>query len=193
MRNIVIGICSFVFIVLITIISATLYGRHSREVEIDNATNYALNAAIESLQEDRNVKPQSEAEFIAFFIETLTSQIKSSTDIKVDVLDVDYEKGLLSVIVTGTYKHPNGNIGTITCQKMAVLEKYYNDNASEECIVTYFVDGIAFREYTLQVNDYYVVPDSSITAWKDSETGSVYTSAQLSAMKVTKSTNFIAQ
>ncbi len=61
------------------------------------------------------VKPysvNSNDELVADFMEALLVQINSDSTVVVNVLDVDYQKGLLSVEVIEKYKPPYWNRGT---------------------------------------------------------------------------------
>ena len=63
-------------------------------------------------------------EFIADFMEALLVQINSDCSIKVNVLDVDYQKGLLSVEVIEKYKHPIGTEGQVSVKRTVIMEQY---------------------------------------------------------------------
>ena len=46
MRNIVIGICSVVFLLMIILIGSTVFGRNARQTELDNALNTSMKNAL---------------------------------------------------------------------------------------------------------------------------------------------------
>lgn len=129
MRNIVIGLCSTVFLLLIILISSTLYGRSVRQSELQRALNSSMKMSMEALSNTVKNAPASNDELVAFFMESFVQQIDSKSNVTIEVLDVDYKKGLLSVKATLKYAHLNGRLGTVSAVNTLVLEQFKNDDA----------------------------------------------------------------
>lgn len=128
MRNMVIGICSVVFLLMIILIGSTVFGRNARQTELDNALNTSMKNALETLDSDRNYIPKTNDELVSVFTQLFLQEIDSKSDATVEVLDVDVQKKLLSAKATLTYNHLNGKKGSITSTKTIVMEQSKNLN-----------------------------------------------------------------
>lgn len=128
MRNMIIGICSVVFLLLIILVGSTVFGRNARQTELDNALNTSMKNALETLDSDRNYIPKTNDELVSVFTQLFLQEIDSKSDATVEVLDVDVQKKLLSAKATLTYNHLNGKKGTLTSTKTIVMEQSKNLN-----------------------------------------------------------------
>ena len=124
MKNVFLGfgitICSIISIVIVM----TLCGTNMRQNELNRAVDSAVQDTVENQFDNKTYSVSSNDEFVADFIEALLVQINSDCDIKVNVLDVDYQKGLLSVEVTEKYKHPIGTEGQVSVIRTVIMEQY---------------------------------------------------------------------
>ena len=128
MRNMIIGICSVVFLLMIILVGSTVFGRNARQTELDNALNTSMKNALETLDSDRNYIPKTNDELVSVFTQLFLQEIDSKSDATVEVLDVDVQKKLLSAKATLTYNHLNGKKGTLTSTKTIVMEQSKNLN-----------------------------------------------------------------
>lgn len=124
MKNVFLGfgitICAIISIVIVM----TLYGTNMRQNELNRAVDSAVEDTVENQFDNKTYSVSSNDEFIADFIEALLVQINSDCSVKVNVLDVDYQKGLLSVEVIEKYKHPIGTDGQVSVKKTVIMEQY---------------------------------------------------------------------
>lgn len=124
MKNVFLGfgitICSIIAIVIVM----TLWGINIRQNELNNAVNVALKETIENQFDSKTYSVNSNDELVADFMEALLVQINSDSTVVVNVLDVDYRKGLLSVEVIEKYKHPIGTEGQVSVKQTAIMEQY---------------------------------------------------------------------
>lgn len=124
MKNVFLGfgitICAIISIVIIM----TLCGINMRQNELNRAVDSALQDTVENQFDSKTYSVSSNDEFIADFMEALLVQINSDCSIKVNVLDVDYQKGLLSVEVIEKYKHPIGTEGQVSVKRTVIMEQY---------------------------------------------------------------------
>ncbi len=95
-----------------------------RQNELNRAVDSALQDTVENQFDTKTYSVGSNDEFIADFMEALLVQINSDCRIKVNVLDVDYQKGLLSVEVIEKYKHPIGTEGQVSVKRTVIMEQY---------------------------------------------------------------------
>lgn len=115
-----ITICSFLSIVIIM----TLCGTNMRQNELKRAVDSALQDTVENQFDNTTYKVNSNDELTADFMEYLLVQINSDCTVVVNVLDVDYQKGLLSVEVIEKYKHPIGTEGQVSVKRTVIMEQY---------------------------------------------------------------------
>ena len=124
MKNVFLGfgitICAIISIVIVM----TLCGTNMRQNELNRAVDSALQDTVENQFDSKTYSVSSNDELIADFMEALLVQINSDCSIKVNVLDVDYQKGLLSVEVIEKYKHPIGTEGKVSVKRTVIMEQY---------------------------------------------------------------------
>ena len=124
MKNVFLGfgitICAIISIVIVM----TLCGTNMRQNELNRAVDIALQDTVENEFDSKTYSVSSIEEFIADFIEALLVQINSDCTVKINVLDVDYQKGLLSVEVIEIYKHPIGTEGQVSVKRIVIMEQY---------------------------------------------------------------------
>lgn len=124
MKNVFLGfgitICAIISIVIVM----TLFGTNMRQNELNRAVDSALQDTVENQFDSKTYSVSSNDEFIADFVEALLVQVNSDCTVKVNVLDVDYLKGLLSVEVIEKYKHPIGTEGQVSVKRTVIMEQY---------------------------------------------------------------------
>lgn len=124
MRSVFLGfgvaVCGLVSLVIVM----TLCGTNMRQNELNRAIDNALEATMENQFNDKTDSAGNNDEFSQDFIDALLIQINSNCSIVVNVLDIDYEKGLLSVEVIEKYKHPIGTDGEVSVKRTIIWEQY---------------------------------------------------------------------
>jgi len=115
-----ITICSIISIVIVM----TLCGTNMRQNELNDSVDSALKNTVENQFDDMTYSVNSNDELVADFMEALLVQINSDSTIVINVLDVDYQKGLLSVEVIEKYKHPIGTEGQVSVKRTAIMDQY---------------------------------------------------------------------
>ena len=115
-----IAVCGLVSLIIVM----TLCGTSMRQNELNRAIDNALEATMENQFNDKTDSADSNEEFAQDFIDALLIQINSNCSIVVNVLDIDYEKGLLSVEVIEKYIHPIGTDGEVSVKRTIIMEQY---------------------------------------------------------------------
>jgi hypothetical protein len=115
-----ITICSIISIVIVM----TLCGTNIRQNELNRAVDSAIKDTVENQFDDTTYSVNSNDEFVADFMETLLVQINSECTVVINILDVDYQKGLLSVEVIEKYMHPIGTEGKVWVKRTVIMEQY---------------------------------------------------------------------
>lgn len=113
-------LCSIVSIVIVMTFSGTMI----RQNELEHAVELALMNTAENQWKERIYSVTNNDELLVEFLEELLVQVTSDATIQVNVLEIDYEKGLLSVEVIEHYVHPIGTNGQISVNRTVVMEQY---------------------------------------------------------------------
>ena len=122
MKNMLIAFYTVMIALVVVLIGFTIHGRSVRQVELDNALKSSMENAVGMLMYEEE-KPQTEEEWKELFLQMLTVQINSTSDLKVVFYEADMEKGLLSVEATLTWYHPIGTKGSVSSFMTVILEE----------------------------------------------------------------------
>lgn len=123
MKNMLIAFYAAMIAILVILIGFTIHGRSIRQVELDNALKSSMENAMTLLLYEEG-KPETEEKWKAAFLQSLTVQVNSASDLKVDFLEADMEKGILSVEATLTWFHPIGTKGSVSSVMTAIIEEF---------------------------------------------------------------------
>ncbi len=115
-----ITICSILSIVIVL----TLCASSIRQNELNHAVEHALKDTIKNQFDQTTYSVSSNEELVADFMEALLVEINSDSRVIVQVLDVDYQKGLLSVEVKEIFQHPIGTEGQVMVKRTVIMEQY---------------------------------------------------------------------
>ena len=164
MKNTIIAIILVILTVITSLILLTLYGQNTRQNELDESLSVAVEQSLENLKIDKAYTINNTEEFIADFLENLIISIESDSEVKVEILSVDIDKGLLDVNVIETFNQPNGSTRTASCRKTIIMDEYikkapvyysvqFLTNAEDES-----EDFVAFKEYSIHEGSVIIVP-----------------------------------
>lgn len=130
MRNIIIAMVIMVSAVFSIGTVLSIDARSIRESEMSDKLDEAVTGAVTVL--DKNIYDISSAdEFVSDMLSVLNYGIESDGKVMADVLDVDYEKGLLNVLVTQEFSYLNKSTGHVTSVQSIILEnKKCDENIS---------------------------------------------------------------
>lgn len=146
MKNIIVGFVITLIVLLSINISMTVNARDIRQQEAENALDSALEGTISTLSKN-TYSINNQEEYIADLVMALTEQIQSDSSVTIRVLDTDYDKGIMSIQVTETYKHINGKTGNVAAKKTVILEDKEHQDINNDV-----------NMYTIQ----YLYPDNTI-------------------------------
>lgn len=124
MKNVFLGSVITMCGVLFLVIVMTLSGKQLRANELRDAVDNALISTVENQFDEKSYDVNNTDEFIADFMQALLVQINSDCSIEIRILNVDQEKGLLSVEVIEHFYHPIGTEGQISVQRTVIMEQY---------------------------------------------------------------------
>ena len=96
MKQAVLGTVVLSITLIVASILFSLDSRSIRQQEIENALEEALKSCAESIWVNSTYAAQTENEFAADLIQTITTQIESDSAVSIRILDLDNEKGIVS-------------------------------------------------------------------------------------------------
>lgn len=194
-------IAIFMILILAVIFQLTLSGKSARAEEIENNMDTAIEQTVENVLKTQKYSIADKNEFIADFIQNLALNLDSDSDITVEVLKANPDKGILSINVIATYIHPNGNTGEYESNQTVIFERFEDE---ETVINTYIVsfyrnledlqnEKAAYKIFELQEGSSLILPldpvqdGKTFSGWKD-ESGNKINISEL----VTESEAFYA-
>ena len=130
MRYIIIAMVNMLSAVISIGTVLSIDARSIRESEMSDKLDEAVTGAVTVL--DKNTYDISSAdEFVSDMLSVLNYGIESDGKVTADILDVDYGKGLLNVLVTQEFSYLNKSIGHVTSVQSIILEnKKCDENIS---------------------------------------------------------------
>ena len=167
MKNAIIASVLVLLFIISSLILLTVYNQNTRQNELEDNLSTAVEQALENLKIKKSYSIDNTDEFVADFLENLLVGIESDSEIKVEILSVDIEKGLLDVNVTETYKQPNGSKKSISCRKTIILEEYEQKPPAQYAVrfMTTVTgndyDFVDYKVYTLTHGSMVIVPGTN--------------------------------
>ena len=140
MKHLFYGLTLGIISILCILLVVSLEGQTTRRNEIENSLKTAVNEAISDTYENGSYTIDDNEEFIADFTQTLINNINvgdtnedgvlsedekydKKFKLKVDVLGIDSDKGLLSIRVTEKYSALSGKVKEAKYETTAVFDK----------------------------------------------------------------------
>ena len=193
MKNIILMIASVAIGVLTLMIVMTTDGRSHHSMELNNNLPSVMEETLYNMAVSQNYTIQDANELIADLSEHLIVTLDAPCDLTLDVLACDKEMGLLSIRATAAFSHPNGEPGTVSCERTVILDSVPQEALSSYCIA-FYVNGNLYKQYMITENDYISTPVSPTVpsgmhfyGWKDAS-GNTANFSQ----PVTKNINYYA-
>ena len=153
MRNIVIGFVFAAMILLSVNIVSTMNSRSTRSQELSDALDTALEGTLSTLSKGTYDISDTD-EYIADLVSNIAGQIQSDSELTVNILDADIEKGIMTVQVKEEYKHINGKTGAVTASKTVLLEEQQTTEDAEitdtVTINFYLPDNTLYKSYKVK-------------------------------------------
>lgn len=167
MKQAVLGTVVLSITLIVASILFSLDSRSIRQQEIENALEEALKSCAESIWVNSTYAAQTENEFAADLIQTITTQIESDSAVSIRILDLDNEKGIVSAEAVLKYKYPNGKTGTVSTVKTVIMEKnVFNPDADikQTYTVEFYLSDVPedelYKQYKVLENAACIVPEN---------------------------------
>lgn len=177
MKHTIYGI-SLVFAAILVIAAVLLVsGKDVRENEMDKALNTAVEQSLEQLKEEGSYDAENYEELIADFNQKLILHVASDSDLKVEILSADTEKGVLDVKITADYDTVKGRRQQSSLRKTVILEEYSDKRMYHQ--VDFSMEGEIYAGYSLYEGSLIVLPKEpqkegyTFKGWKDTGSGAL--------------------
>lgn len=159
MKKIVIAMTLVTCVIVSIFIILTTNGRTMRKKEIRKGLTEAVESTLNEVFLKHTYSIHNTEEFIADFLQYMSVKLNSNSEVTVNVLDIDYEKGMVALEVISTFKHANGAEGVVSVQKTVLLEQ--PEVLEEEYYkVTYYFGGTPYLELVLKAGETLQEPDT---------------------------------
>lgn len=122
MKQFIIIIGMSVIAIIVSMILMSKESKMDRQDELSRAVSAAVKQTVNASQITNQQEITSDKEMVAQFIQIMSVNINSNSDISVEVMGVDYREGMLDVLVTAKFKYVSGKTGTVSVRKCAVYE-----------------------------------------------------------------------
>lgn len=149
MKQLIFGLVSMMILTFLLIIFMTVHGRNLRQSEAEHALAEAVDSAVSGLMEGGGYTVETKEEFTAEFLQILLGQLSSTSDVRVSVLEADEKLGTLSVEITETYQHPNGQTGTVSQVRTVIFEQEREDERVYHTVSFYTEEDALYKAYRL--------------------------------------------
>lgn len=163
MKKVMIAVTLVTAIVIAVLIIFTSNGRAAREEEMSQSLAEAVESSLNEVFLDNTYSIRNTQEFVADFLQYMSIKLSSNSNVTVNVVGIDYEKGLVSMEITGTFKHPNGNDGIVSVQKTVLLEQT-EEVPEGYYMVTYYVGNEIYMEILMEEGETLREPDTGSIA-----------------------------
>lgn len=123
MKNAVLLITLAVTGMLTLTILNTIYRRMDRVMELESNLSSVVEETLEDMVLESAYSNEDMDSLVGMFAKSLLSSMDTPSDVTIDVLQCDMEKGILSVRVILSYLHPNQDKGVIICEKHVIINR----------------------------------------------------------------------
>ena len=169
MKHIIYGFGGTLLAIILIITTVTISGKMTRKKEITTSLTSALDQSIQTLKQTKKYTIQNKEEFVSDVLQNLLVTIENNSDIKIEIMSADEEKGLLGIKVTEYYKNPNNSIGSTSCSKIVLFDneedsgysvKYTDENGNT---YTALNDDTHHLGHTLEQHDLQDADGNTVT------------------------------
>ena len=123
MKNVVLILNGMILLLISLIIVTAIYGRMNHSMELQSNLSSVMEEQIQQVMLNEEYSINNTQEFLEDFIGNLVVALDGKYDLTVDVLQVDMEKGILSVSVTAEFFYLNGKRGTAVCERTVIFDQ----------------------------------------------------------------------
>ena len=123
MKNAVLMFTGGILLMLTLLIITAIYERMNYSMELQSNLSSVMEEQMNEMMLNEEYSITNTQAFLEDFIGNLVIALDGKYDLTVDVLQVDMEKGILSVKVTADFFYLNGKPGTAVCERTVIFEQ----------------------------------------------------------------------
>ena len=170
MKNVIFGVVIILMGLVITLSVLSVTGVMNREVEIEDALKESVEKSVDACTTRRGYSLDNNDQFVADLLAELSNAIENDSDIKIEVMGVDKDKGYMSIRVTEYYKTAIGTPKVAMCETTAYVDK------SNNTITFIDSDGAFLGQHTLSDGESIKAPitpskqGKTFVGWVNAET-----------------------
>lgn len=160
MKNVLIGIVGGMILVYMVVIQISLYTESVRQNELNQCV---ADVTMQVLKGCRNQTDEAAQKILT---DRIRERLPSDSEVQIDVLACDMQKGIVSAKVKEQFLYPNGKCGSVQASRTAIAEKKA-ENILQARII-YKDHGEIYKEYMVQTGETHVaakLPDGA-GGWK---------------------------
>lgn len=168
------NIIIFFLFLIAAVICMTIYGRETRKKELQSNVHNVAEQTVAAACATKEYEISGRKELIADFVENMSMNMVTDSDISVNVYGADAEKGLLSVNVVENYKHPTGADGKVEHSSTVILDKKVE--VQETHTVDFYLDAgdtESYMSFVVYTGDMIITPiapqkkNKTFVSWHD--------------------------
>ena len=129
MKQVIYGIVILFVSVMLYMIVMTYESKTTKETELHTGLQNAVDSALTEVLENQDYAVNSNEEFAAVVVQHICKNINtgdntdSNLQLHIEIADIDYKLGLIALNVVEEYTNPNGEIGSVSYARTAILEQ----------------------------------------------------------------------
>ena len=193
MKNAIIGFFSIMLILLAGFAISTSDGKTLRKNELSSTLSFTMEQSMEILMMSKDYDMEGQKEFVADFVQNAMAKMNSESKYKVEVYEVDTEKGILDVAVTEKYRKFLAP-GEVRVRRTMVLDDYSNDENAYFEVLFKDKTGKVIKQLNIHGGDSLspsAVPQEYKDAkWRCEETGTEHTYTDFANIRVIRDLTF---
>ncbi len=122
MKTVIIAITSVICILSVVMIQSSINSKSARESELRDSLSAAVSQTMREVMKQDGDETINKKEFVAAFLQSFLVKINSDADIKVKIIGLDLEEGLLDVEVEAAYKDVKQKEKVLKLRRTVVYE-----------------------------------------------------------------------
>lgn len=159
MKNIIYGIAIIILGIVITVSVLSITGVMNRDVEIQDALKESVEKSVDACTTRYGYTLDDDEQFVADLMVELSNAVENDSDIKIDVMGVDKDKGYMAIRVSEYYKTALGVPKVAMCETTAFYDRGNTDRNSGDFTITFIDDdGLFLGQQTLPKGKEIVAP-----------------------------------
>ncbi|MCR5452170.1 MAG: hypothetical protein K6F00_06025 [Lachnospiraceae bacterium] len=158
MKQIMFSLAAAAVLILSVVAIFSIEGRSAREKDLNIALRESAREALSECVSLRYNDRMLSLVFRTLLLDKLSDTSDEERKLKIDILEADSEKGLLSVSATEEFTYPNKKKGEVKCNATVILEE---ERKKENCLIRYFIPWQEAKELGME----YVTGEDALYAF----------------------------